>query len=69
MPILRVEMLSGRTREQKKEMAEVFTREMARIAKCSPQSVQIVFAEVEREDWANGGILTDEPTPVADKVG
>lgn len=61
MPVVRVEMLSGRTRGQKRELAEVFTREMSRIAKCEPAAIQIVFTEVERSDWAVGGILNDEP--------
>lgn len=39
MPVIRVEMLSGR--EQKKELAAVFTREMSRIAKCGPDAIQI----------------------------
>ena len=63
MPLLRVEMLTGRSRDQKKEMAEVFTREMSRIAGCAPEHVQIVFAEVERCDWAVGGHLNDERKP------
>lgn len=60
MPVVRVEMLAGRSRDQKKELAEVFTREMARIAKCGPEAVQIVFADVEKADWAVGGVLNDE---------
>ncbi len=64
MPVVRVEMLTGRSREQKKELAETFTREMARIAKCGPEAIQIVFTEVERQDWATGGTLGDEPKPV-----
>lgn len=60
MPVLRVEMLAGRSRDQKKEMAEVFTREMARIAKCAPEHVQIVFCDVAKADWAVGGVLNDE---------
>ena len=60
MPILRVEMLSGRSREQKKELAEVLTRETARIAKCAPSAINIVFVDVEREDWAVAGVLSDE---------
>lgn len=59
MPIVRIEMLTGRTREQKQQLAEVFTSEMARIAKCSAESVQIVFTEVKREDWATAGVLAD----------
>lgn len=60
MPVIRVEMLSGRSREQKKELAEVFTREMSRISKCGPEAVQIVFVDVEKQDWSVGGVLSDE---------
>ena len=63
MPVVRVEMLAGRSRDQKKELAEVFTREMARIARCTPEAIQIVFADVARADWAMGGVLADEPAP------
>ena len=61
MPIIRLEMLQGRTLEQKRELADVLTRETARIARCSLDSVQIVFAEVDRENWAIGGTLSSEP--------
>jgi len=57
MPILTLEMLSGRTEEQKIELADVLTRETARIAKCAVQDVQIVFSEVPRSSWAVGGKL------------
>lgn len=59
MPIIRVEMLTGRSRDQKQELAQVFTREMARIAGCGTEHVQVVFAEVDRQDWAVGGVLND----------
>ncbi len=62
MPVIRVEMLAGRSREQKKELAAAFTREMARIARCGPEAVQVVFVEVEKQDWAVGGVLNDERT-------
>lgn len=61
MPVVRVEMLSGRSRDQKREIAEIITREMSRIAKCKPEAIQVVFADVERSDWAVGGHLNDEP--------
>ena len=60
MPMIHVEMLAGRSRAQKTELVEVFTREMARIAKCAPADIQIVFDEVARSDWAVGGVLNDE---------
>jgi 4-oxalocrotonate tautomerase len=56
-------MLSGRSREQKRELAETFTREMARIAKCKPADIQIVFIAVERQDWWVGGTSTADKAP------
>lgn len=55
--MIRVELLTGRSIEQKREFAEVVTREAARILDCRPEVVDIVFAEVERHDWATGGKL------------
>ncbi|NTA40656.1 tautomerase family protein [Agrobacterium salinitolerans] len=63
MPVIRVDWLSGRSQEQKKEVASVFTRELARIAKCKPDDVQIVFLDVERKDWAVGGVFAADPNP------
>ncbi|MCY1372760.1 4-oxalocrotonate tautomerase family enzyme [compost metagenome] len=57
MPIVRVEMLTGRTREQKKELVAALTNETARIAKCNPENVQVVISEIERDSWSTGGIL------------
>lgn len=60
MPIIRVDMLAGRTSQQKSEIAEVFTRELSRIAKCGIDDVQVVFNEVERRNWAVGGKLSED---------
>lgn len=57
MPIVRVELLKGRTIDQKREFADVVTREAARILKCSPRVVDVVFQDVERHDWASNGKL------------
>jgi len=62
MPTIRVEMFEGRTIEQKREMAEVFTREMARIAKIAPDAIQVLFEEYRRDNWAVGGTLYADKT-------
>jgi len=59
MPIIRLEMLTGRTHAQKAELADVLTRETARIAKCPPSDVQLVITEVARSLWAVGGKLAE----------
>jgi 4-oxalocrotonate tautomerase len=57
MPIIRVEMVAGRSVEQKRELAEALTRETARIANTSPASIFVIFEDVAKEDWAIGGAL------------
>ncbi|MEP9386457.1 4-oxalocrotonate tautomerase [Mesorhizobium sp. KR9-304] len=61
MPIIRVELLEGRTVEQKREFAEMVTREGARILRCAPESINVVFARVARDDWAVDGRLMSDP--------
>ena len=60
MPMIKVELLKGRTVEQKREFAEVVTRETARILKCAPEVVDIVFQDIEKHDWANAGKLASD---------
>jgi len=64
MPVIRVEMWEGRTVEQKRELVEVFSREMARICGCSIDSVYIVIKDVKKENWGAGGMLCSDKYPV-----
>ncbi|CAN7167318.1 tautomerase family protein [Rhizobium sp. LjRoot30] len=57
MPFIRVDWFPGRTLEQKRELAEVLTREFARIAKCKPETINFIFTDVSREDWGRNGKL------------
>jgi 4-oxalocrotonate tautomerase len=57
MPMITVRLLKGRSVAQKREFAEVLTRETARILKCAPDAVDIVFQDVETHDWSVGGKL------------
>ena len=50
MPIVRIEMLTGRSPEQKAQLAEAITRAMTDIAKAKPEDTNIVFQDVERGD-------------------
>jgi 4-oxalocrotonate tautomerase len=63
MPIIRVEMLAGRTVAQKRELVEVLTRETARIAGSSPASIFIVIEDVAKENWGAGGKLLSDTHP------
>ena len=63
MPIIRIEMLAGRTVAQKRELVEVLTRETARIAGSSPASIFIVIEDVAKENWGAGGKLLSDTHP------
>jgi 4-oxalocrotonate tautomerase len=65
MPWIRVDMSAGRTTEQKRRVAEAMTEAMSSICGCSPESVSIVFNDVDNLDWASGGKLLSERKPAA----
>jgi 4-oxalocrotonate tautomerase len=60
MPTINVRLLKGRSIDQKREFVEVVTGEAARILKCSPDVVDIVFEDIEEHDWAVGGKLASD---------
>ncbi len=61
MPIVRVEMWTGRTVAQKKELARVITEAMVNIAHTTPEATIIIFEDIPRENWAQSGKLASEP--------
>lgn len=63
MPIVRIEMWPGRTKAQKAELARVITEAMVTIAHTKPEAVIVVFEEVAKENWAQGGQLASESSP------
>jgi 4-oxalocrotonate tautomerase len=60
MPIVRVEMWSGRTVAQKKELARVITDAMVNIAHTTSDATIIVFEDIPKENWAQSGLLASE---------
>ena len=63
MPIIRVELLAGRSTAQKRELVEALTRETARVTGCSPDSVHVVIADVAKHQWGIGGRLCSDLYP------
>ena len=61
MPTYRVEMMEGRTLEQKKKLVEAITRVSVEILGGTPDAVDILITDVKRENWATGGKLWTEP--------
>ncbi|NMC28281.1 MAG: 4-oxalocrotonate tautomerase [Syntrophomonadaceae bacterium] len=57
MPIINVKMIAGRSLEQKRELAEVLTREVVRILNVKPEVVELIIDEYPRENWSSAGQL------------
>lgn len=60
MPTFHVEMLEGRTVEQKKRLVEEITRVSVEVLGSSPDSVDVLIVDVKRENWGTGGKLWSE---------
>jgi 4-oxalocrotonate tautomerase len=57
MPTLHLEMLPGRTVEQKRAFVREVTRATVETLACPPESVDILISEVPRDAWAKAGKL------------
>lgn len=60
MPVVTIQLLSGRSKEQKAKLAQAVTDAIVDIAKAKPEGVQVIFSDVEREDWASAGSLLSD---------
>jgi 4-oxalocrotonate tautomerase len=63
MPIVRVEMWTGRTLAQKRELARIITEAMVNIAHTTPEATIIIFEDIPRENWAQAGALASQTEP------
>lgn len=57
MPNITVELLRGRTIEQRRAFAAAVTDNAVEILRARRQDVRIVFTDIEGDDVANGGVL------------
>ena len=63
MPTYHIEMMEGRTVEQKKKLVQEITRVTVEVLGGSPDTIDILITDVKRENWATGGKLWSEPRP------
>ncbi|GIH92010.1 hypothetical protein Psi01_26400 [Planobispora siamensis] len=60
MPNITVELLSGRTLDQRREFVAAVTDAAVDVLKARREAVRIVFTEIEKSDVANGGVLESD---------
>ena len=57
MPILQIEILKGRTIEQKREMVKKVTEAVSETLNCPEDAVSIIIREMDTENFAKAGKL------------
>lgn len=62
MPTLRVELLEGRTPEQKTALVKALTQAVVESLGSKAESVDVVLFDIPRQNWATGGVQWSERT-------
>ena len=57
MPIVQIDMIKGRTVEQKKEMVKRVTEAISQTVNCPKDAVSIIIRDMEYENYGSGGEL------------
>lgn len=57
MPIVQIELLKGRTIEQKRALVEKVTQAISETANCPKEAVRIILRDMEFENFAQAGVL------------
>jgi 4-oxalocrotonate tautomerase len=57
MPTIRVELMEGRTVEQKRALVRALTQAVADTLGSKPESVDVLLFDIKKHDWATGGEL------------
>jgi 4-oxalocrotonate tautomerase len=60
MPTIRVELMEGRTVEQKRELVKALTQACVDTLGSKAESVDVLLFDIKRHDWATGGQLWSE---------
>ena len=60
MPTIHIELFEGRTPEQKRDLAKAITEVTVQTLGGSAESIDIIFVDIKRQDWATGGVLWSE---------
>ncbi|HKO64147.1 MAG TPA: tautomerase family protein [Candidatus Nitrosocosmicus sp.] len=56
MPIVNVQMYSGRTQKEKDRLAEAITEDVVKLLKVSKEEVIVLFTEATHGNWYAAGV-------------
>ena len=60
MPVVHVNMYSGRPKEVKANMAKAITEAISKTANIPDSATTVIFHDIEKSDWASGGVLASD---------
>ncbi len=60
MPTVHLEMLPGRTLDQKRAFVREVTRVTVETLTCPPESVDVLITEYPKDAWAKAGVLISD---------
>ena len=60
MPTIVVKIFEGRSDEIKREYAKALTKASTKVLVCEAGTVDVIFEDIKKSDWATGGVLWSE---------
>ena len=57
MSLIQVQMFTGRTPEQKRNLVRALTDAFVQTVGSTPDAVDVILTDIEKSDWARGGEL------------
>lgn len=60
MPIVQIELLEGRTVEQKRALVKEVTNAICKTLNAPPEAVRIILRDMKFENFANAGVLRSD---------
>jgi 4-oxalocrotonate tautomerase len=68
MPIINIDMMSGRTIDQKRNLVKEITKVVCKTIDTTPDRVKIKLSEMSPEDYAiSGQLIVDQDDPFGKK--
>jgi 4-oxalocrotonate tautomerase len=61
MPVVHIYMYAGRSKEQKNEMVRRISKDFEDVLNVKPESLNVLFHDMEKSDWGIHGALASEP--------
>ncbi len=60
MPIVKISLFSGRSKEVKKKIAKEVTEVLVKHLQIPPEAVIVIFEDIEKHNFAQAGALAEE---------